>query len=62
MNKYYLILANRVNKGNLKTGYDLYNRTDVGDILPSLTASYGIIGRIGTTLIFEENEEDDNQS
>ena len=57
-----MILANRIKKGKLKVGYDLYNRTDVGDILPSITASYGVIGRIGTTLIFEESEEDDNQS
>lgn len=60
MNKYYRILAKRVRQGALKTGYDLYNQTDVGDILPSITASYGVIGRIGTTLIFEERK-DDNQ-
>lgn len=58
MNKYYLILAKRVSQGTLKTGYDLYSRVDVGDILPSLTASYGVVGRIGTTLIFEEGNDD----
>lgn len=40
-------------------GYDLYNKTDVNDLLPTLPASYGIVGRIGTTLIFEVNEDEE---
>lgn len=57
MTKYQKILFNRICEGKVHIGYDLYNKTDVIDILPTLPASYGIVGRIGTTLIFEVNDD-----
>lgn len=54
MNKYLKLMKERIEKGNLKDGYDLYNQADVEGILPTLPASYGIIGRVGTTLLIEK--------
>lgn len=53
MGKYSDLIIERIKRGNLPIGYDLYNKTDVTELLPTLPASYGIIGRIGTTIIFE---------
>lgn len=57
MNKYLTVLAKRISDGNLPIAYDPYNKADVRSILPTLPASYGIVGRIGTTLIFEVNQD-----
>ena len=56
MGKYHELLKKRIESGDIPVGYDLYNRTDVNGILPTLPASYGIVGRVGTTLIFEGSE------
>ena len=58
MGKYLNLLKNRIDRGgSLPIGYDLYNKSDVNDLLPTHPASYGIGGRICTTLIFEVNED-----
>lgn len=57
MTKYEKIILKMANEGNIPIGYDLYNKTDVIDILPTLPASYGVVGRIGTILIFEVQDE-----
>lgn len=53
MGKYKNIIVQRIKMGNLPIGYDLWNKTDVTNLLPTLPALYGTIGRIGTTIIFE---------
>lgn len=57
LSKYNDIVSKRVKEGGIPIGYDPYNKADVNDVCPSITASYGIVGRIGTTLIFEVNED-----
>lgn len=53
MARYHEAMAKRMNrKGGI--AYDPYNGTDHDRCPPSITASYGIVGRVGTTLIFED--------
>ena len=53
-NKYMEIIKDRISQGDVPLGYDPYNKSDVDDVLPALPASYGVLGRIGTTVIFEK--------
>lgn len=58
MYDYLVPLAKRVAKGSLPEAYDLYNHADVNRICPSITAiGFLCPGRAGHTLIFEENED-----
>lgn len=58
MGKYLKLVGERVKSGRIPIGYDPYNKTDVTDLLPTLPTSYGVVGHIGTTLIFEERENE----
>lgn len=59
MGKYMKLIMKRVEKdGSLPVAYDPYNKEDVNDIIPTIPASYGNLGRIGTTIIFEVSEDE----
>lgn len=55
-------IADRVRRGRLPLGFDLYNKADVNSLLPTINAtSYLCPGRAGHTLIFEVSEDEQNR-
>ena len=55
-------IADRIRRGRLPLGFDLYNKADVNSLLPTINAtSYLSSGRAGHTLIFEVQEYDQDE-
>lgn len=53
--KWHKVVVNQIRRGEC-IALDVYNDTGHSKLLPTLPACYGCIGRVGTTLIFEERK------